>query len=374
MSKTKTILYVGGFVLPDGNAAAQRVLANARLFSAIGYNVAMINYSESALAPRQALINGIECFDFPSSMKGIASSADINFIQELLSKRSDIGYVIAYNYPALPLIQLMKLCRAKRILCVGDVTEWYRARDVPLHKMAAKYFDTTVRMRWLLPRMDGLIVISNYLERYYQGLSKVTLLPPLIDASDKKWRQPIFLSNDGVTRLVYAGKPSRTKERLDLMVDAVRSLPDTPRVVLDIVGITDQDFRRIYGWDVVDPRVIFHGRVSHEDAISFVKLADYSLIIRDDNLVTRAGFPTKFVESVTCGTPVICNDNSDLKTWVDKCNCGFLVEASNLRNELMRVLSANKPKFDKNIFDYRNYLSQIQSFFSSISDKRRIDA
>lgn len=34
-----TILYVGGFELPDKNAAAHRVLSNAKIFRELGYNV-----------------------------------------------------------------------------------------------------------------------------------------------------------------------------------------------------------------------------------------------------------------------------------------------------------------------------------------------
>ena len=49
----ETILYVGGFALPDENAAAQRVVANAKLFSEMGYNVAFINYANSSDAPQK---------------------------------------------------------------------------------------------------------------------------------------------------------------------------------------------------------------------------------------------------------------------------------------------------------------------------------
>ena len=37
-----TILYVGGFELPDWNAAAHRVVANAMIFRAIGYRVLLL--------------------------------------------------------------------------------------------------------------------------------------------------------------------------------------------------------------------------------------------------------------------------------------------------------------------------------------------
>ena len=36
------IIYIGQFIPPDGNAVAQRVRANARLFRALGYDVVLV--------------------------------------------------------------------------------------------------------------------------------------------------------------------------------------------------------------------------------------------------------------------------------------------------------------------------------------------
>ena len=43
MTNKKNVLYIGGFRLPDKNAAAQRVMANGKLFSKVGYNVSFID-------------------------------------------------------------------------------------------------------------------------------------------------------------------------------------------------------------------------------------------------------------------------------------------------------------------------------------------
>ena len=39
----KNILYIGGFNLPDKDAAAQRVMANGLLFNKLGYKVYYID-------------------------------------------------------------------------------------------------------------------------------------------------------------------------------------------------------------------------------------------------------------------------------------------------------------------------------------------
>lgn len=362
----KSILYVGGFILPDGNAAAQRVVANAKLFSVIGYNVIFLNYSKAATKPRMSCYFGFECFECPWPEWNIASRIDVDRIEEIIFNRRDIACIVAYNYPAISLSRLINLCHQQGIACIGDVTEWYRARDVSLLKIPVKYIDTAFRMRTLHQKMDGLIVISDYLKQFYCKHTKVLLLPPLIDSVDEKWSVTIGRSSDEATKLVYAGKPSKTKERLDLIVDAVNSLSPEFAVQLDIVGVTHEEFRKIYHRSAKSRRIVFHGRVSHKEALEFVKRADYSVILRDDNLVTRAGFPTKFAESISCGTPVICNDNSDLKRWVEKFGCGFVVDEKRLAQGIAQSIEAEIPCFDRTIFDYRKYYKAAENFLSAV--------
>ena len=81
MNDVQTMLYVGGFVLPDGNAAAQRVVANAKLFSNIGYNVVFLNYSDDILTPRKTNYFGFECFECPKAEWDIASRMDTDRIE-----------------------------------------------------------------------------------------------------------------------------------------------------------------------------------------------------------------------------------------------------------------------------------------------------
>lgn len=366
MREGNTILYVGGFILPDGNAAAQRVISNAKLFLEVGFNVAFLNYSRSISAPRIVEYSGFECFEYPGSEIDIISSVDVGHIEEIVSKRKDINCIVAYNYPAFALFRLTKLCHSKGLVCISDVTEWYRARDAAFFKIPLKYIDTVLRMRYLLPRMDGLIVISDYLRRFYIGRTKMLLLPPLVDAKEEKWRTLGKRTGDGVTKFVYAGKPSRTKERLDLIVEAIASLPEESIVELDIIGITRSEFIKMYQCEPEGNRIVFHGRLSHKDTIEFVKQADYSLIIRDDNRVTRAGFPSKFVESIACGTPVVCNDNSDLKTWIQRYGCGFVVDAETLGQDFANIIASPRPNFSREIFDYHNFCSEAVGFFDSM--------
>lgn len=368
ITEGESILYVGGFVLPDCNAAAHRVLANARILRDLGYDVAFLNYSEDAKTPHITEYFGFTCFECPSrEWNGAIGRMDIDRVEEVAGILPGLFCIIAYNYPSPALAKLIRFCRKRGITCVGDVTEWYSARDVSPVKAPLKFVDTAWRMHILNKRMDGLIVISRYLESCYRGKVPTVVLPPLVDAGDPKWANSSQESHAG-TRLIYAGRPSKTKERLDLIVEAVLAQDFSDGVTLDVVGVTEEGYRSIYGSVPKDSRIHFLGRVSHEEALRAVKDADYSVVVRDDNRVTRAGFPTKFAESVTCGTPVICNANSDLADWARR-GCGVLVDENGLVEGIREAVRNRVAIADRRLFDYRRFEESMKRFMEVIRNR-----
>ena len=60
------------------------------------------------------------------------------------------------------------------------------------------------------------------------------------------------------------------------------------------------------------PKVIFHGLVSQEQATKIVSGSDALIFLRDDNPVTRAGYPSKVVHALSLGVPLITNYRSDI--------------------------------------------------------------
>jgi|GEM_PF-4860689 len=54
--------------------------------------------------------------------------------------------------------------------------------------------------------------------------------------------------------------------------------------------------------------LIIHGEVSREIVFQFLKKADFTVLLRFPVLrYAKAAFPTKVVESLASGTPMICN-------------------------------------------------------------------
>lgn len=368
------ILYVGGFELPDKNAAAHRVIANGKAMRELGHEVVFVGISKDASCSKNIMETKTTYFDFdcyaipyPTStfqwLKYITTNPFMKLVDEFKPEA-----IIVYNYPAVALRRLMTLCRKRHIKLIADVTEWYAPEGNILHKVI-KWCDTEYRMRRLHKRLDGIIAISQYLTEYYKE-NKVITVPPLIDKTDAKWRHNEARHIDDTLRFVYAGTPwgGGAKDMLNKVIAFVDKINSPKR--LNIIGIRKDQY---LGQGNPEPPsfVTFKGRVNHATALKEVQEADFQIFIREINKVTKAGFPTKFVESLACGTPVITNRSSDLEDYMEEGIHGFWVEDDDtaLIKTLESLNQIEKAELKRRCiedrrFDYRNYKEQFQYLLS----------
>ncbi|WIY82994.1 glycosyltransferase [Propionimicrobium sp. PCR01-08-3] len=377
--EAETILYVGAFKLPDCNAAAHRVINNAKALRELGYKVVLVqtlrNSSSKDETTRMAEHFGFECWEVATAATPVGAAASllgISGIAKVFRNYTNVRHVVLYNFPSIAMLRMRRYCHKVGATCVADVTEWYGTRNKSIVYKIVKGFDTAVRMRFAHKCIDGLLVVSSYLENYYHG-KNVLRVPPLVDIRDEKWNRKRS-RNAGVKTLVYAGSPSAEKERLDAIVAAVSDLSEDYPIRLNIIGIDEDEFRTIYGEKEsnYDPAVIsFWGKVSHAEALDAVKSANFSLVIRDSNRVTEAGFPTKCVESITCGTAVIATAHPDISPLLSRGRNGVVVNQDSLGTELEHLITSHDSvTVDTRLFDYRNYLPQFEKFFDSLSMHR----
>lgn len=366
----KSILYLGGFELPDKNAAAQRVLSNAMLLRELGFDVYFMGISKDIdKAPR--IVNGFVSNPIPyaQSIKQWMHQI-LSFIDTKIIYNYNPDYVVLYNFPAVASLRILKACHKNGIKVIHDITEWEASKGYSLRTIIRK-LDITLRMHYCIPKMDGVIAISRYLYDYYKQYTKVILVPPLINLEADKWKRNRILSSGEKVRLVYAGNAGfGVKDRLDIIVESVKQ---HHTMQLDIIGMTKEDYVKGYGFFPEEcDNIVFHGRVEHTKAIDAVQNADFQFLIRDDNLKNKAGFPTKFVESMACCTPVIATLTSNIGDYLQDGKNGFIVDTnrnldcvldsiSNLSSE--RIVKMKE--FCKQItdFDYREYKSDFKQLF-----------
>lgn len=362
----QVILYIGGFQLPDKNAAALRVLANGKILRELGYKVIFVNALADGGQAQAVLVNyeGFECIEYrrePQSKYLFSGRRIQSLIEEYRA-----GCVIAYNYPAVALNSIQRFCKKNGVKCYADATEWY----VPTGNIvfrAVKGFDSEFRMKYVHPRLDGIIAISDYLYRYYSARVKTVKIPPLVDLDEDKWsaeavKDCLLNTDNDVLSLIYAGTPSAQKERLDVIVDAIEKTAEKRSIFLHVIGITKEQFETMYHKKCTGSYVKFWGRMSNRQVIQMTKEADWTIILREQNKVVKAGFPTKIPETIACGTPVIANKFSNIEEYLNESNSLLIDDVSDFTPDLLDKVEKKKGNIQRELFDYHNFIANFEEF------------
>lgn len=392
------ILYIGGFIPPAGNAAAHRVMANAKIMRDLGYEVVLLGTTKDPVLLKDDVLDSkqeIQGFQtyfeaYPGSLgQWLKHLFSIEPAKQLITSLGEdrVKGVVAYNYPSIALNKLVKYCRTRNIKLISDCTEWALVEHNKGPRNTLKNWDTQYRMKVVHSRMGGIITISDFLYRYYLPQApKVLKLPPLVDVKPDSEEQLLNSVNleEGI-KLVYAGSPGNGgKDRIDTIVKVLSEIKSACKCpfTLNVVGITREqylsDFKEKHIPVNVSENVSFMGRLPHEQVIEIVRSAHFTIFIRDENRITQAGFPTKFVESISNGTPVLTNKTSNIEEYLLEGKTGYFLDTSsedNLKVSMLKVindatedliLQMKKECYNLCMFHYENYTGAFDAFLENV--------
>ncbi len=383
-----TIVYVGGFELPDKNAAAHRVLSNGKILKNLGYDIIFVGIDKKIefnkfLPTTKTSVQGFESLSlpYPKTMKEwIKYLTSIDSLISILKGYTDIEALICYNYQSAAFMKLKRYCKKHKIKIIADCTEWYSTKGTNIIFKIIKGFDSFMRMRIIQKNLDGIIVISQYLEKYYSNSKNIIYLPPLVDTQEEKWAtREQKIDTDDYIKIVYAGSPGLNKDKLDILIDALYELRNKCQFRFNILGMTKEQYLNSCSNELklhdLYERVNFLGQKTHLESLEYVKNADYTMFIREDNRMTKAGFPTKFVESMTCGIPVITTKTSDLTNYLIEGKNGYFIDINkNMPSKLESIFQQEVKKINEmkiycrknNAFLYENYLEEMDQFMKKL--------
>ena len=103
-----------------------------------------------------------------------------------------------------------------------------------------------------------------------------------------------------------------------------------------------------------------------------MKNCDALIFFRDDTIVSKAGFSTKFVEATACGVPVITNLTSDINYYLKNDFNGIVLEDNfsdniNIINRLTKSkLKRIKRNMNKSEFDINKYEDLFKEWLNNI--------
>jgi glycosyltransferase involved in cell wall biosynthesis len=391
------IIYTGPFRFPDGDAAAARVLNNARCLRLLGHKVEFLSFG-GAYRNEDKTDDG---FYYDGFLYRITDDIDlsdgalksrfanlvakgVNAFRVLRQLPVVPDVIIVYN-PALVLTwRLIRFVRQNNISLITDISECYHPDEFPGGRWMPIAWMNELNIRCMLKAVKNKILISSFLDRMYTR-SHNLVLPPLVDMQEMKWKGTdvtrLIPPFNGIT-CIYAGTPSR-KDQVLFVLDALL-LATQKGAMIRLVFLGDglealkEKMCRAEMATCVD-RVIFPGRVPQDLIPACYQASDFSLLFRETNRKNEAGFPTKFVESMASGTPVICNLTSDINKYMVAEENGFIltsttaeelamvfVRLSTVDNKELNSLKKSALNTAQRYFDYRNYDAVVGCFIDNV--------
>ncbi len=332
------LIYAGGFKLPDGNASAQRAVPNAQLFKSIGFDVVLVGkQADPTAAGGEFEAEGFRCFDinqpdFDRKYPSYDRSGDtVKRVVDLIGA-SKVAGIVCYNYAYGGWKDILPFCRENDIVPVADTTEWYALDNLsPIG--IQRFLQHEWRMRVLQKKVGNLICAGRYLRDYYARYNTV-IIPNCVDMAAPKWHASPPPRVDPTRRFIYAGSPGAgmKKEYVHWLLDSFLEHKRAGRAfLLSIVGITEAQLLKTYPdylakLKELGSQIEFFGRVPHLRVLDEMKNSDFSVFLRPDTRVNRAGCPTKLAEAFACGIPTISNKSGDVEIYLGNPRHGFLFD------------------------------------------------
>ncbi len=235
----------------------------------------------------------------------IATLGIASFAQTLAwswrNRKAERRIVIAYNLNAPPAWPLWLACRLAKCEFVPFIGDIYVPGEVIADNWLRRLeFDTQKR---IIPKVDGLLVANKAIvEDFAQGRESLLIEGGVPESFLRKFEGSAEREARAF-HVVFAGQLSQLNG-VELLLDAIAKVDD-PSIRITIAG-TGPLHERVKKAAMLDSRIVYAGLLPHRDLVEVYKSADLVLSLRrTDNQTHRYVFPSKVVECLATGVPLL---------------------------------------------------------------------
>ncbi|MGE8204711.1 glycosyltransferase [Heyndrickxia sp. NPDC080065] len=381
------ILIVSTGKYPNGNAGAIRQHSFAKLFERCGYSPYVIGLGESTdFAIKE--YDGINYTSFRSKKNNIFNRI-LNLLlfkarlKRFLKNNTGFSKIMVVSIPIPALFYLKRYSIKKGIELIHDSVEWYSPEEFTLGKISLPYIvNNSYNTKWIDSGFK-VVAISKFLQNHFT-LRKVSVIriPVILDIHNMPHKKR-NINNKLV--LIYAGAVGK-KDYLKEIINGLALLNTSELMKLEmrLFGISNEQLKNELGIPTeiivkLSSSLKCFGRVPREEVLKNLEEADFTVLLRpSEQRYAKAGFPTKVVESLASGTPIITNLSSDLSNYLIDMENSILVDdcsSESFRDALQKAINLNlvdKQEMQKNArktsekyFDYNNYIDEIKQLLES---------
>jgi PEP-CTERM/exosortase A-associated glycosyltransferase len=250
--------------------------------------------------------------------------------------------LIHAHSPSLNGLAALSVSRARRIPLVYEVRAFWEdaAVDQGMARQGdLRYRATAASETWVLERAGAVTTICEGLRREMlaRGIDpdKVTVIPNAVQVGDYRFAPPpdqalaASLGLQGRFVLGFIGS-FYAYEGLDLLLQAFpRIVQALPQASLLLVGggLEDAKLRRQAAELGIADRVVFTGRVPHDQVERHYSLLDLAMFPRHSLRLTETVTPLKPLEAMAMGTVCVASDVGGHHELITDGETGFLFRA-----------------------------------------------
>ena len=375
----KKILYIGQIAI-EGSASCTHVRNRARFFNNIGYEV----YGLSECPKNEC--DKVEDTDFlkyvymkpfhgKGKVRGAGWIADqflgIHTYNEIIRALKFISpdIIILYELNSIVVEERIRAyCEKHNIRLIIEVTEWMEVENRKEIATRGIVWQKDIQKRYIDKRCGNIIAISEFLYEHYrnQGCNVIKLPPLVYDFADK---DQIFRDRDVVklhqVKLVFAGTTD-FKDYLEPMLKAIRKINNNEiKIIFDVVGPSPDAIESML--ECSSPTqygINCYGHLSHENTLSIVREADFSVLMRENKRYAKAGVSTKFVEAMSLAVPSICTAVGGTDAFVTDGVDGVLIKDNSVHEVLDKLVQITNMDSSKILQMKLNALNTAKQVFS----------
>ena len=299
------------------------------------------------------------------------------------AKRFDTFIIYGgYAFYMLPFILLKPFFKYK---VVYDSVEIYLSKGILKTILSPNTWNHLIGYNFLIRFFDGAICISSYIQEKHkrQGL-KTVIVPPIFLNENTVYERNIKIGNihDNKIKILFYGFPGK-KDSLNNLVKVFlfnKSLAENFEVT--IIGLNSDQYKKYCNENGIfefPENFIIKGKLGLQEVYKELLDTNFTFLQRPYTITTKAGFPSKLVESLFFKVPSILNLTSDMDKYeIDKCSVvctddsveslqNALIFVKNMSNQEITTLKEKCKTIYEKYFSTRANLDKIKIYIENIN-------
>lgn len=228
----------------------------------------------------------------------------VNLRKQLRGLDGSVDYILFSDIPYISLLYLQYYSKKYGVTLLYDCYDWYSSEAVSSHSLEfleSCYVQLMKRFFMICvgKSQAKIIVISTYLQNYFEKFGKYSLRIPIIMDSELMPITPINNGRPKKLTIVYAGNPGK-RDYIGTIIETIASLGDDERerIYFIIAGIDIQQLSKLTDIPVdillSYPFLEVVGKIKRDAVLPLISQADFTILIRSSTArYAKAGFSNK---------------------------------------------------------------------------------